>query len=171
MPHEWQFRRGLIEGGVATDKLAVVRQLNAAARAIATQLDGFTSIAVIDSAGQFGDALPQAPLAAVDGAPATVGLFAAADGTRAALIVNRDYRAPAAITLRPQAGAPAAEVFDPATQRWSLAAESAVTLPAGGAQLLRWRRSEPRITRISTDPTCTETSPSHLVRDIRVIRG
>ena len=133
----WQFRRGLIEHGVATDKLASVRELNRAARALAGQLEGFTSIAVVDGTGQFGDALPQPPLAAVDGA-ATVGLFAAADGTRAALIVNRDYRAAATIALRTVPDAPPAEAFDVGEQRWQAAPEARFTVAAGGAQLVRW---------------------------------
>ena len=135
---DWQFRRGLVERGVATDKLATVSDLNAAAHAIAGQLDGFASTAVVDSAGGFGDPLPAPPLAALDGGPATVGLFAAADGTRAALIVNRDYRAAAEIGLVSQADAPAAEAFDPITRRWHPAPATRFTLPAGGAQLVRW---------------------------------
>ena len=135
---DWQFRRGLVEHGVATDKLATVSDLNAAAHAIAGQLDGFASTAVVDSAGGFGDPLPAPPLAALDGGPATVGLFAAADGTRAALIVNRDYRAAAEIGLVSQADAPAAEAFDPITRRWHPAPATRFTLPAGGAQLVRW---------------------------------
>ena len=140
VPHadDWQFRRGIIEGGVATDKLAVVRELNAAARAIATQLDGFTSAAVVDATGQFGDRLPVPPLAGVAGSPATVGLFAAG-ATRAALVVNRDYRAAREVQLIAQAGAPAAEAFDASGGDWHPAPDLRFTLPPGGAQLIRWR--------------------------------
>jgi hypothetical protein len=138
---QWQFRRGLIENGVATDKLAVVREINRAARAIAGQLDGFASTAVIDSAGQFGDALPVPPIAALDGGPATVGLFAAPDGSRAALLVNRDYRADGTIRVVALPGAPAAAAFDPATGSWHPAPDLRFTLPPGGAQLIRWRAS------------------------------
>ena len=144
----WQFRGGLIEHGVATGKLAAARAINRAAHAIAAQLDGFTSTAVIDSAGRFGAALPVPPLAAVDGGPATVGIFAAPDGTRAALVVNRDYRAPVEIRLAAQPDTPTAQAFDPATQRWHPAPELRFTLPPGGAQLVRWRSAEPRITRM-----------------------
>lgn len=141
---DWRFRRGLVEHGVATDKLATVRDLNATARAIADQLDGWTSIAVIDSAGGFGDPLPVPPIAALAGGTATVGVFAAPDGTRAALVVNRDYRAAAEIALVTQPGAPVAEAFDPATRQWRAAPDARFTLAAGGAQLVRWSAAEGR---------------------------
>lgn len=134
----WQFRRGLIEHGAATDKLAVVRRLNAAARAIAGQLDDFTSTAVIDAAGQFGARLPQAPVAAIDGGGATLGLFTAADGRRAVLLVSRDYRAARTLRLVPTADAPPAEAFDPISGDWHPAPELTFILPPGGAQLIRW---------------------------------
>jgi hypothetical protein len=139
---DWQFRRGLVEHGVATDKLATARDLNAAARAVADQLDGWASIAVVDSAGAFGDRLPVPPIAALDGGAATVGVFAAPDGRRAALVVNRDYRAAAEIALVTQPGAPAAEAFDPAARRWRLAPDTRFTLAPGGAQLVRWCPAE-----------------------------
>lgn len=143
----WQFRRGLVEHGVATDKLAAARTINRAAHAIAGQLAGFTSTAVVDAGGRFGASLPQPPLVAVEGA-ATVGLFAAPDGTRAALIVNRDYRAAATITLHTQPGTPPAEAFDPASRRWRPAPEARFPLAAGGAQLVRWPSARPRTTRM-----------------------
>jgi hypothetical protein len=139
VPHaeQWQFRRGLIEGGVATEKLDAARAINGAAHAIAGALAGYTSVAVVDAAGAFGDRLPVAPLAGVDGA-ATVGLFAAPDGSRAALIVNRDYRAGGTVRLHPEAAAPPAVAFDPARRSWHPAPELVFTLPPGGAQLVRW---------------------------------
>jgi hypothetical protein len=136
----WRFRRGLVEDGVATDKLAAVRSINGIAHAIARQLDGFTSAAVIDGAGQFGAALPVPPLRAVDGA-ATVGVFAAADGRRAALLVNRDYRAAGTVQLRTLPAAPPALAFDPERERWRPAPDLRFTLPPGGAQLVQWPAS------------------------------
>ena len=134
----WNFRRGLIEGGVATDKLAVARDLNAAARAIAGQLDGYASTAVVDADGAFGAPLPRSPVAAIAGGGATLGLFAAADGRRAGLLVNRDYRAARTLRIVPTADAPPAEAFDPASGEWHPAADQTFDLPAGGAQLIRW---------------------------------
>src|SRR5690606_21079462 len=104
----WQCRRGLVEHGTATPKLAVVTRLNAEARAIATTLDGYTSVAVLDSA-----APPErwpAPLAALSGDHVTVGVFAAPGGGTAALLVNRSYRDPAAVRV----------TFQPAGFAWRL---------------------------------------------------
>lgn len=165
----WQFRRGLVEHGVATDKLATVRDLNATARAIADQLDGFTSIAVVDSAGGFGDALPVPPLAALDGGPATVGLFAGPDGTRAALILNRDYRAAAEIGLVAQPGTPAAEAFDPVAQRWREAPELRFTLPPGSARLVRWPGRQPRTTPISRLRPESEPPNPNAIASVRTV--
>lgn len=140
VPHaeRWNFRRGLIEHGVATDKLDAVRRLNAEARAIATALDDYRSIAVVDGESGFGDLLPQPPVAAIAGGGATLGLFAAAGGRRAGLLVNRDYRAARTLTLIPTAGAPAAEAFDAASGTWRAAPHLTFDVPAGGAQLVRW---------------------------------
>lgn len=131
----WQFRRGLVEHGTATPKLAVVTRLNAEARAIATTLDGYTSVAVLDSA-----APPErwpAPLAALSGDHVTVGVFAAPGGGTAALLVNRSYRDPAAVRV----------TFQPAGFAWRLDptrdarvvlpdGPADVTLPPGGAVLV-----------------------------------
>lgn len=119
---DWQFRRGLVEYGVATEKLPAAARLNAAARAIADALTDYTSLGVFDSAGAWRvppeldeSALP--PLRLLAGGPVTVGLFGAADGRRAALLVNQDYRG----ETRVLAGSPAQHVV----------------LPPGGAVLLR----------------------------------
>lgn len=133
----WKFRRGIIEHGVATDKLDAVRTINGTAHAIARQLEDFTSAAVIDSAGQFGAPLPVPPLHGIDGA-ATVGLFAAADGRRAALVVNRDYRSDREIRLRTAPATPPALAFDAEREQWQPAPELRFTLPPGGAQLVQW---------------------------------
>jgi hypothetical protein len=142
VPHadRWRFRHGIIENGAATAKLDAVRAINRAAHAIARQLDGFRSTAVIDGAGQFGAALPAPPLRAVEGA-ATVGLFAAADGRRAALLVNRDYRAPGTVRLHTPPAAPPALAFDAERERWLPAPDLRFTLPPGGAQLVQWPAS------------------------------
>ncbi|MBX3025566.1 hypothetical protein KF840_11735 [bacterium] len=142
VPHadRWQFRRGLVEHGVATDKLAAVGAINHAAHAIARQLAGFTSAAVLDGEGRFGDALPAPPLRGIDGA-ATVGLFAAADGRRAALLVNRDYRAAGTVRLLTLPATPPATAFDPTSGRWHPAPDLRFTLPPGGAQLVQWPAS------------------------------
>jgi hypothetical protein len=111
---DWQFRRGLVEHGTATDKLPAAARLNAAARAIADQLDDFTSLGVLDSAGAWprpstvSDAdLP--PLQILAGGPVTVGLFGAADGRRATLLVNQDYRSETRLLV----GSPAEHVVLP----------------------------------------------------------
>ncbi|MDX2168191.1 MAG: hypothetical protein SF182_14040, partial [Deltaproteobacteria bacterium] len=119
---DWQFRRGLVEHGVATDKLAQAARLNAQARAIAGALDDYGSLGVFDSAGAW-SVPPQLanaerpPLAVLAGGPVTVGLFGAADGRRAALLVNQDYRRETRLLF----GSPAAHVV----------------LPPGGAALLQ----------------------------------
>jgi len=133
----WRFRRGLVEDGVATDNLAEAARVNGTARALATALDGFTSVAMLDG-GRRADAPPAAaPIAGVAG-PATVGLFAAADGTRAALVVNQDYRA--AQRVRVSTSRAVTQRLDPARDQWVLeyGADVSLDLPAGGAALLRW---------------------------------
>ncbi len=132
---DWQFRRGLVEHGVATPKLAAVAALNRDARAIATTLDGYDSTAVLDSA--MPPAAWPAPLAALTGDRVTAGFFAAPDGAAAALLVNRSYREPAAIDVELRAGGLAWRL-DAARDVlvWLPGRRAALTLPPGGAVLV-----------------------------------
>jgi len=134
----WQFRHGLVDGGEATEHLRQVARLNRNAQCYAAQLDGLQSIGVVDSAGQFGAALPIGPLAGIDGPPVTVGFFVGR-GSLVVLMVNQDYRQAqrVALRLRPDMAAP--EAFELTTRRWHELASGALDLAPGGAQLLRWK--------------------------------
>jgi len=136
----WKFRRGLVEHGRATDKLDQVRRINQTAHAIAGALDGYTSVAVVDSTRDAAHRAPPAaaPVAGIIGA-VTLGVFAAPDGGRAALVVNQDYRGPQRVQLELR-DALATQRFDPARQVWDLefGRQVALELPPGGAALLAW---------------------------------
>jgi len=133
----WQFRHGLIEEGRPTVHFAQATRINRAVRAYAAQLDGFTSTAVADSAGRFGTPLPIDPIDALEGGPVTAGFFARRD-ERAVMLVNQDYLRSQRIVLRLPAGTSLPEAFEPTAARWHRLASPVVSLPPGGAQLLRW---------------------------------
>jgi hypothetical protein len=135
-----QFRRGLIEGGQPTEHYHQAARINAAARAIAAQLDGLRSIAVADSHGRFGVPFPLGPLAGIDGGPVTAGLFGCG-GTAAVLLVNQDYQRERRVVPRLAEHTAAPEVFDAGARRWQRLADPAIVLEPGGARLLRWGRS------------------------------
>jgi hypothetical protein len=134
----WQFRHGLIEDGRPTEHYHQAARLNHVAAAFAGALETYGSLAVVDSDGSFGNALPIGPLAGVDGGPVTIGVFTDGAGRFAALLVNRGYRAPVAVQLHLQAGWPLPQRLDPESRRWSPLESTALSLPAGEAALLRW---------------------------------
>jgi hypothetical protein len=135
---KWRFRRGLIEDGRPTEHYHQAARLNRVAAAFGGELETYGSLAVVDSDGRFGTRLPIGPLAGIDGGPVTVGVFSDAAGRVAALLVNRDYRAPVTVPLRLHAGWPLPQRFDPESRRWSPVESSTLSLPAGEAALLRW---------------------------------
>jgi hypothetical protein len=94
-----KFRNGLIENGKPTAHYAHALRLNRAVRAIGQQLESFTSVSVGDSMGKVAARLPIGPIAAIEGGPITAGLFRNDAGELAVLLVNRDYRSAAAVTL------------------------------------------------------------------------
>ena len=130
-----RFRHGLIEGGVATRHYFEAKRLNEQLRALADALDGFRPVAASVASG--GAALPAGPLQAVDGDPLTAGVFRDRDGATAVVLVNQSYDAPARARLRLAEDAAAPRLLDPQTRRWSTYA-GALSLPPGGAVLLRW---------------------------------
>ena len=135
-----KFHHGLIEDGRPTRHFAEASRINRTARAIADELQGFRSVSVADSIGEVAPPPPLGPIAAMEGGPATAGLFEDADGRIAALIVNRDYRQAAGITLRLRAGEAQPQQFDPATRTWADGRDAPLRLVPGGAVLLRWAR-------------------------------
>jgi hypothetical protein len=136
---KWQFRRGLVEHGEPTEHFWQAARLNAAAHAIAAALEGWRSLAVVDSGGRFGVPPPDAPVATFTGGPLTVGWFAGPRGGRAALVVNQDYRAPITARFEVRAGQPLPEQLELGAQRWRQLSEASVVLEPGGAALLRWQ--------------------------------
>jgi hypothetical protein len=81
-----KFRHGLIEKGKPTEHYFEAMRLNQAARAIAQQLASFRSVSVGDSVGEVAAALPLGPIASIEGAPVTAGLFADDTGQQAVLL-------------------------------------------------------------------------------------
>lgn len=134
----WRFRHGLIENGQPTEHFDQAARINATARAIAAQLAGWHSIAVIDSQGRFGARLPFGPLADIRGGPITTGLFDNGAGAVSALLVNQDYRAPTTARLALRSDAALPEAFDPATAQWQPLTDASVSLPPAAPLLLRW---------------------------------
>lgn len=134
-----KFRYGLIEAGKPTLHYFQAARINRTAAALGAELADFRSLGVADGRGEVGFAPPVGPIAAIDGGPVTAGLFGNPAGVLAVLLVNRDYRyaTDAALRLRPDAPLP--EQFDAASGQWTRATSMAVSLPPGGAQLLRWR--------------------------------
>jgi hypothetical protein len=136
---EWNNRHGLIENGRRTLHYHQVARINAKARALAAELEGFESLAVADSTGETGLGFPVGPLAAVDGGTFTAGLFRDGSGNLAALLVNRDYRYGARPILTPRQEVARAEIFDDAAGRWSEAFDTLPLVAPGDVLLLRWR--------------------------------
>ena len=133
-----KFRHGLIETGQPTVHYFQAMRLNRVVRTIGHQLAGFRSVGVGDSMGEVAAPLPLGPIAAIQGAPVTAGLFADDTGQTAVLLVNRDYRREAAVTLRLREGERLPEHFDGETGLWSQDTGRPLKLPPGGAQLVRW---------------------------------
>jgi hypothetical protein len=135
-PDDWNHRRGIIEHGRPTARYAEVQRLNRQLRAVGDALEGWRSLAVADSRGEVATPLPIGPLAAVDGGAFTIGLFGDGRGAMAALVVNRDYRAPATATLRPRPDTPSPRLLT--ADGWQPMAAFALPLDPGGARLVRW---------------------------------
>jgi hypothetical protein len=135
---DWTFRDGIIEGGRPTRHYTEVATLNRELRALGHALDGFTSFAVADSAGEIGVPFPIGPIAAIHGERITAGLFSDAAGRLVVLLVNRDYRAGTTAVLQLTPGAHPPEVFDSETSTWHAPGRQSFPLAPGGAQLLCW---------------------------------
>lgn len=133
-----QFRHGLIEDGRPTSHYFDAMRLNHTVRAIAAQLVSFDSIGVRDSEGTIAAPPPFGPVTSITGGAVTAGMFGDQSGQLAVLLVNRDYRRSATVALHLRPDAPAPLQFDATTGRWHKSDARPVTLPAGGAQLLRW---------------------------------
>jgi hypothetical protein len=134
----WRFRHGLVEDGEPTEHLFQAARINATARAIAGQLDGLHSIAVVDSLGRFGARLPLGPLAGFAGGPVTAGLFSDGSPGLTMVLVNQDYRAPTSVRLILRPGAALPQAFDFTTSRWHRVHNTRIALLPGASTLLRW---------------------------------
>lgn len=133
-----RFRYGLIENGRRTETYYHAAQLNREITAVAAELRGTVSFTVADTDGVIAPK-PTARLPVeVHGGPVTLGEFAAQDGRRAVLLVNRDYRYSTAVAIRPARGTQTVEAFDTASRSWN-DAPGTLVLPPGGAVLVRPR--------------------------------
>jgi hypothetical protein len=114
----------------------MVKRINAEVLAIAKELRGAKSVAVHEPPAKPTTApiTPADSPIRVTSAQLTVGVFETKDGKHFALLASRDYKN----AINTRVGLPTAgERFDPASGAWS-GMENALTLPAGGAALLRW---------------------------------
>ncbi len=155
-----RFRLGLIENGKTTRHYFEAQRLNRAVRAFVAQLAGFRSIAVADSTGQFGDRFPLGPIEAIDGGAITAGWFTDDDHRLATMLVNRDYRRAASVTIRLRPGASIPEQFDLETGEWRLGLSKPIDILPGHAALLRWAApgsGEPR--PLLSGPFLIENAP------------
>jgi hypothetical protein len=133
-----KFRSGLIEAGQPTQHYTQAAALNRQLRALAAEMAPFHSVAVRDSTGETAPPLPFGRVEAISGGSVTAGFFEDRTGQVMVLLVNRDYRRPATITLRLQSESPRPQEFDPNRSGWTALDGVALGLPAGGARLLRW---------------------------------
>lgn len=131
----FRFRKGIIEGGLPTEHYQRVARLNPRLRAIAAELSGFRPAGLWDSGGEFGDPRPPRALGAIEAGEVVVGEFERRDGRWAALVVNRDYRKPARLTLSGLDNSEV-EVFDDVGRTWSRLSGPLV-LPSGEGRLVR----------------------------------
>jgi hypothetical protein len=137
-----RFRHGLIENGAPTNHYREAATLNGRLRAIASELSGFKSVAVRDSAGAVAPALPFGPIREITGGNVTVGFFEGPDDRNSmAMLVNRDYRRRRDVTLRVEEQSGRPEVFDVDTRRWSPIRGERLQLTPGGALLLKFVRA------------------------------
>lgn len=132
----YRFRGAIIEGGMRTRHYDEVKVLNRCLRAIAEELDGFRSVGVWDSQGEFGIAEKPEPIAAVAAGDIVAGVFRDTAGRSATLLVNRGYRDAARVELGPSSDGRVVEVFDPQSGSWATTGPS-IDLPAGEAKLVR----------------------------------
>jgi hypothetical protein len=132
-----KFRHGLIEQGKPTRHYAEAAALNRTVRSLAASLEEFRSVAVADSRGEVAPNLPAGPIEAIEDGAVTVGLFAGEQGRQAALLVNRDYKQDATITVRMREGEERPDRFDVDTNTWRRQSGK-LKIEAGQAVLLRW---------------------------------
>ncbi len=136
---DWDNRNGLLANGQPTAHYFAAQRLNGQLRAIGTALSGWRSLAIADSRGAMAAPLPIAQLEAVEGGDFTIGLFGDGSGALTALLVNRDYRAPATAALRVRAGSPPPLELSVDSGQWRPAPTPlSWTIEPGGARLLRW---------------------------------
>ena len=137
----WHFRNAIINwGGERTDHYEHVQRVNADLRALGTRLMGRESLAVFHVGSEADkDVRPFAPFGAVQaiaGGRLTVGLF---EGGYA-LLANKNYRQPTAVTLTLSAGTKA-KLFDRVKGKERALKvkdhQLTVTLQPGDAELLR----------------------------------
>lgn len=133
-----KFRKGLIEHGRPTEHYRQAARINPTVRAYGHELEAFRSIGVADSRGDVAPKLPLGPITSIEGGSITVGMFEDDANRRAAVLVNRNYRAGATITVRSSAGAGRLERFDVKRGRWVDGGKARFKLAAGDAVLIRW---------------------------------
>jgi hypothetical protein len=120
----------------------MVRAINADALAMGRELKNATSESAYHTGAESTIAATERPLISfTGGAKLSVGMFAAKGKKHMAVIANRDYKNAARDTVKLADPAAQVERFDPATAKWSRAADAGnlpIELPAGGAVLIRW---------------------------------
>lgn len=132
----YRFRKGIIEGGRATEHYEMVTRLNHEVRAIATALGGYSHISTSDwFTAEDSPAATPAEISVTSGS-VLFGTFENPQGQRAYLVVNRDYHRSARLSLAGTAAT--ARVFSPSVQSWLLA-PAQFDLPAGEGRLFAFR--------------------------------
>jgi hypothetical protein len=118
---QWNFRDGLIVEGAPTEHYFQAMRVNRVVAALGRELASFRSDSITEG----------------EGGQITIGLFSRGP-THAALLVNRNYRAPTTARLAAPPGAHVYE-FSVDDRSWKEVQLAELQLPAAGARLLRWR--------------------------------
>jgi hypothetical protein len=128
------------EHGKRTDHYDMVRAINADVLAIGRELKGAKNVGLVQHVKGKSVTTGETPLT-LDGGDVSVGVFAAADGKRLALVANRDYKAKTTSSVAVESNPKRVERFDVERRIWRPASETGsieLQLAPGAAELLRW---------------------------------
>jgi hypothetical protein len=128
------------ENGNRTDHYEMVRAINADVLAIGRELKNAKNVGLVQREKGKSVETGETPLK-LDGGDVSVGVFAAPEGRRLALVANRDYKANAKVNVAVDTQGAKLERFDVAQRVWRSASDGAsveLQLAPGAAELLRW---------------------------------
>ena len=128
------------EHGKRTDHYDMVRAINADVLAIGRELKGAKNVGLVQREKGKSTTTGETPLK-LDGGDVSVGVFAAPDGKRLALVANRDYKAKTTSGVSIEPRAKQIERFDVERRTWRPASDNGsveLQLAPGAAELLRW---------------------------------